>query len=289
LIKPGKGSLPIFFVHDGLGEVLLYRSLAMKLGNEHPVYGLEPEVSGGTYTHTRIVDMAHAKIERVRAIQPQGPYLLAGLCAGGVIAFELARQLQDQGEQVAFVGIIDAADVAAKERRFRIARERLGRFLGTLRPQKGEPAWSVVTARIPALVSKAVNMVRYEIARKLELKRNARKVAALRGQVQTQSTQVNELGFIKLYEIAHREHIAQGVLEGAEVVLFRATQGTGGVGDVPFKEIYADPVLGWGPRVNGPVHVVDVPGGHSSALQEPNVEELAQAMRKHIDIAVAAG
>jgi thioesterase domain-containing protein len=260
----------------------------LKLGNEHPVYGLEPEVSGGTYTHTRIVDMAHAKIERIRAVQPHGPYLLAGLCAGGVIAFELARQLQDQGEQVAFVGIIDAADVAARERRFRIARERLGRFLGTLRPQKGEPVWSVATEKVPALVSKAANLVRYEIGRRLERKRNARKVAALRGHAQSQSAQTNDLGFIKLYEIAHKEHVAQGVLQGAEVVLFRATQGSGGVGDVPFKEIYADPVLGWRPRVNGPVHVVDVPGGHSSALQEPNVEALAHAMRKHIDVAIAA-
>src|SRR5690606_23372117 len=91
LIRPGTNGTPIFFVHDGLGEVLLYRSLALLLDPDHPVYGLEPEQAKGRFLHTTIADMAKAKVARIRTVQATGPYLLAGLCAGGVIAFEVAR------------------------------------------------------------------------------------------------------------------------------------------------------------------------------------------------------
>ncbi|MET0179779.1 MAG: KR domain-containing protein, partial [Novosphingobium sp.] len=113
-IRAGGSLTPIFFVHDGLGETLLYRGLALRLDPNRPIYGIEPlRTASGSYAHTRISEMAAEYVVRVRAVQPVGPYLLAGLCAGGVIAFEMARQLEDSGEQVAFVGIIDAADVAA--------------------------------------------------------------------------------------------------------------------------------------------------------------------------------
>ena len=52
-------------------------------------------------------------------------------------------------------------------------------------------------------------------------------------------------------------------------MLFRATHGTGA--DEPYIERYADPLLGWGQRTSHDVHVYDIPGGHSSMLQEPNV------------------
>ena len=119
-IRAGGDRLPIFFVHDGKGETLLYRTLALKLDAGHAIYGLQPEMRpDGSYTYTRIVDMAAAHVRAMRSVQPEGPYLLTGLCAGGVIAFEMARQLEDAGQRVIFVGIMDAADVHAQERPFR--------------------------------------------------------------------------------------------------------------------------------------------------------------------------
>lgn len=285
LIRPGHGKLPIFFVHDGLGEVLLYRSLALKLDPGHPVYGLEPELSEGQFAHTRIVDMARAKVERIRSVQPHGPYMLAGLCAGGVIAFEVARQLQDEGEQPVFVGIIDAADVAAEERSLRIARERILRVFKALRPPEGESSGKFLIGAVSAIFKKAFNLVRYEVTVRLERARNARKVAQLRGHDHDGREKKPEISFLKLYELAHREHIAKGIFEGGEVALFRATQGNGSTGDVPFRDVYADPDLGWQKRVRHHVEVVDVPGGHSSALQEPHVDALARAMQHRMDLA----
>ena len=92
----------------------------------------------------------------------------------------------------------------------------------------------------------------------------------------------SELPFLQLYGVAHREHVAHGVFSGGDVVLFRATQGNGDVADVPFCEVYADDLLGWRGLVQPNVAVVDVPGGHSSALQEPNVGVFAKHMQSRI-------
>ena len=287
LIRPGEGKLPIFLVHDGLGEILLYRNLALRLAPGHAVYGLDPEVLNGRHLHTRIVEMARAKVERIRLVQEHGPYLLAGLCAGGVIAFEMARQLQDAGEQTIFIGIIDAADVAAESRRLRVARSRLDRVLDTLRPSANESMAVHLGRVVPTLVSKTVNLVKYEASSRLERARNARTVAAIRDERGDPREQAPSIDFLKLYELAHSEHVAQGVFGGGDTVLFRATQGDGSLGDIPFREVYADPGLGWQVRIQDGLKIVDVPGGHSSALQEPHVDALALAMQRAIDAASA--
>ncbi|NJL51094.1 MAG: amino acid adenylation domain-containing protein [Hydrococcus sp. SU_1_0] len=113
LLKPGNLNLaPLFLVHDADGETMLYSGLANQLDSERPVYGIRPASQEDCpIIHTRITDMVQHYISEIRKVQPQGPYLVGGLCCGGVLAFEIACQLQAQGEQVPFLGIIDAIDV----------------------------------------------------------------------------------------------------------------------------------------------------------------------------------
>lgn len=108
---------------------MLYRSLALLLDPELTVYGLKP-FSKANYPilHTRIEEMAAFHIGTMRSVQARGPYLLGGLCAGGLIAFEMARQLQRTGERVAMVALMDVADVDAKGRPLRFAKQRLTRL-----------------------------------------------------------------------------------------------------------------------------------------------------------------
>jgi len=280
LIRPGRGATPVFFVHDGLGEVLLYRSLALLLDPDHPVYGLEPEQSEGRFLHTTITDMAKAKVVRIQTVQPSGPYLLAGLCAGGVIAFEVARQLEDLGESVLFVGLIDAPASGAEERTLRVASARLSRIRGLFRPSQGQSAIAHWLTVLPKLAKKTYNWLSYTIGSRLEQRRNAQKVKELRIQASESGTQPTELPFMQLYEVAHREHAAQGTFQSGSVVLFRATEGNGDPADTPFREIYADDLLGWQSHVQPTVLAIDIPGGHSSALQEPNVGFLAKHMQR---------
>ena len=117
-----EGNRPvIFLVHDGDGETMLYRNLALRLDPDHPVYGLQPHAdSRHPLLHTRIEEMAAHHIEKMRTVQPHGPYIIGGMCAGGVIAYEIARQLQSHGETIGMVALIDAADVLAEEAPWRL-------------------------------------------------------------------------------------------------------------------------------------------------------------------------
>jgi hypothetical protein len=72
-----------------------------------------------------------------------------------------------------------------------------------------------------------------------------------------------------------------------ELVLFRATRGTGMPSDEPYVERYDDPLFGWGRRATRGVQTIDVPGGHSSMLQEPNVDVLAEQMQIALDRVLA--
>lgn len=281
---------PLFFVHDGLGETLLYRTLALLLRPDLTVYGLQPEFrADGSVVHTSIRSMAAAHVAQIRRVQPRGPYLLAGLCAGGVIAFEMARQLEDVGELTQFVGIIDAGDVQAKEKPLRATRARLDRLLGMLTDSNGESAAVRVAKALPTIARKAVNLARYGIESRLEERHHWRafkqlQKADLVDLVNSDSPPA--MAYLKVYECAHREHAPQGVFQSGNVVLFRATLGDGSTADEPYVEKFEDPLFGWQLRVASAVLAEDIPGGHSSLLQEPHVRVLAGKMQKHLDVAL---
>ena len=278
-IRNGGPETPLFFIHDGLGETLLYRGLALRLDPSRPVLGVEPlRTEDGNYAHTRIDEMASYFVGLIRQAQPAGPYLLAGLCAGGVIAFEVARQLQDQGEKVAFVGIIDAADVEARKLRFRNSRLRLARVRAQVMGQGAGQALSELTRR-------AWNMARWEVGSRIRLMQDRRTVQTMR--TATEAAPRPTISFLKLYEIAHREHRPRGIFEGGMVALFKARDLTDLPDDLPYRMTYRDYALGWGKRVREEIVIVDVPGGHGSNLQEPHVETLAPLFQEALDTALA--
>lgn len=105
-----KGSKPPFFcVHGPSGQVLGYRNLASHLGEDQPFYGIQAQgLNEKQPPHTRIEDMAAHYVKEIRTLYPHGPYYLGGFCFGGQVAFEMARQLQEQGQKVAFLGLFDS-------------------------------------------------------------------------------------------------------------------------------------------------------------------------------------
>ena len=136
LIREGGDRPPLFLVHDGDGETMLYRNLAILLKKDHAVYGLQPDSRQNVpLAQTRISEMAAHHIDKIRSIQPHGPYLLGGMCAGGVIAYEIARQLQGRGETVAMVALLDAADVAASLKTWHFASQRIHSFSRRFTPK----------------------------------------------------------------------------------------------------------------------------------------------------------
>ena len=102
---------PFIFMHGDFNGAGFYcLSLAARLGPAQPLHALMPHGLDGEAIPSSIEQMAQDHLVTLRAIQPAGPYRLGGHCNGGLIAFEMARRLEAQGEQVAALVMI-ASDV----------------------------------------------------------------------------------------------------------------------------------------------------------------------------------
>ncbi len=112
-LQPDGSLPPLFCVHAMGREVLCYVSLVRHLGAEQPVYGVRDLGEDLSRPLTRL---AAEHVEEIRSIQPEGPYYLAGWSFGGPVAFEMALQLERQGETVAFLGLIDSVSPILAQR-----------------------------------------------------------------------------------------------------------------------------------------------------------------------------
>ena len=119
------GSRPPFFcIHGAGGNVLIYRELAERLGPDQPFYGLQAVgLDASRPPLTRIEDMATAYAKEIRRKQPHGPYFLGGYCMGGTVAYEIAQQLQAQGERVALLALFDTDGVVQNSAAFDLGQE----------------------------------------------------------------------------------------------------------------------------------------------------------------------
>ncbi|MEA2694765.1 MAG: hypothetical protein QOJ16_4152 [Acidobacteriota bacterium] len=108
-IQTGGDEPSLFIVHGGTGQVLRYRELGRRFAGQRSVYGLQSAgLDGEEAPFTRVADMAAHYLRLIRERQPAGPYHLAGWSLGGLVAFEMACQLEAAGEKVAYLGILDA-------------------------------------------------------------------------------------------------------------------------------------------------------------------------------------
>lgn len=92
---------PIFGAAGHNGDIFCYRALVGHLDADQPFFGLQPPgLSGADPPLASIEELAAYFAAQIRAFRPSGPYVIAGYCAGGAIAFELARQLLVHGAEV---------------------------------------------------------------------------------------------------------------------------------------------------------------------------------------------
>ena len=105
-LQPHGGRVPVFAVGGHNGDVFCYRALAQHLGDDQPFFGLQPPgVDGRNAPVTSVEDLARYFATQIREFNPHPSCIVAGYCAGGTIAFELARQLLQQGAAIGFVAL----------------------------------------------------------------------------------------------------------------------------------------------------------------------------------------
>jgi thioesterase domain-containing protein/acyl carrier protein len=115
-IKAGDDRRPLFCVHPVEGAVVSYMQLAERLDEEQPVYALQsPGLEGEAMPLTSVEEMAAYYIEAIRSVQAEGPYLLSGWSFGGLVAFEMGRQLAEVDQEVEFLALFDSFVVSRYE------------------------------------------------------------------------------------------------------------------------------------------------------------------------------
>ncbi len=266
-IQVGGSKPPLFCVHEADGHILCYRDLARHLGDDQPVYGLQPHGMDGKHPlYSRFEDMAAHFIKEIRSLQPQGPYLLGGLCVGGILAFEIAVQLQAQGQEVALLALFDAALDQAPELEIG---DRLDRHLNKFLEMSPKEKLGYIFNKTQGKIQRTVRPYKEKI------------------KLMNYKFYLDKGGFlpflpayIPVREVLNTYKYVPQVYSG-RVTLFRAAEGT--------LEWHSDPELGWGPLAAGGVEVYDMPGRHNDVtdmLTEPYVRVLAEKVRACIDRAL---
>jgi amino acid adenylation domain-containing protein len=273
-----EGTKPtLFSPHASGGHVWCYKELVQHIGQDQPFYGVQArQPDQGPVFHTQIEAMASDYVEAIRSVQPHGPYLLAGWSMGGVIAFEMARQFQAQGEEIAMLALMDANASDGNLPEFK-----WGVLLSIFAVDLGLNLQNLSTSVEEILALPPMAQLR-----------QVWKEAKLAGLVPSDMTLVE---FRRVFDIFKINAKTLGSYKTEEfrgrITLFSPEQ------DIE-ERIFShdedhldwkaknpnstDPLKGWDKVATEGVELVVVPGDHFTMMREPHVEVLAQELRTRI-------
>ena len=268
-IQPAGDRRPFFCVHEFFGDVLVYGRLAAALGPDQPFYGLRaPGLDGSEPPMRDVPALAARYISAMKDVQAAGPYALGGMCAGGVIAFEMAQQLGSAGERVTLLALLDA-NARSPWMPASVAEES-----DTANVLGGIAEWAAGAAELTS--AQWGTLLR--LKRRLIGSRLSRAIGH-RGNGAGTAYRVEALAVA--LRLSHRHFkVGMALREGLQryvpqpyagpAVLFRPRmQPRFGVGDR---------TRGWGALVKEGLTICTVPGNHLAMLQEPHVQVLAREL-----------
>jgi thioesterase domain-containing protein len=261
-IQPGagRGVTPFFCVHPAGGNVFCYATLARHLGAERPFYGFP--ASGGSEaedeTRPSLETLAARYLETLRRARPHGPYLLGGWSMGGIVAFEMARQLTSLGEHVTLLALFDSKIPNLDERQIAADETALlwsfARDLG-LQHKRLRDLPDDLFASQPDVQERRL----FELAKTAGMLPANTEIAQVRKLLQVFKTNVRAMcGYVP------REY-------AGTVRLYKAR-------DEAARDL-ADPRLGWGETAARGLEIHTIPGTHYTIMREPHVRTLAAQLR----------
>jgi len=261
-LQPGGSGTPLFLVHPVGGNVFCYLPL-VRLGSLGcPVYGIQSPALDAQTAPWTLETLAARYVEAIREIQPEGPYRLAGWSLGGVAAFEMARQLEAQGHEVALAMIDPGPPRRAQEEPD--PRIELAQFVYDLRGLAG------LAASGPLALPEGVETLEELLARE--------EVRALL------PPDVSEEQLHELFTLFRANRRALGAYRprpyGGRLTLIRAeatAEALGAEVDQAWSELAADGA-----------EIRLLPGDHYSLLQPPRVETVAELLATGVGEALTA-
>ena len=267
-IQPNGSKKPFFCVHAAGGNVVEFHELVRHLDQDRPFYAFQSRgLDGRQEPLTDIRKMAAHYINEMRFVQPRGPYLLGGRSFGGIVAFEMACQLQDEGEEVGLLAVLDTYPVgyyklrpginARALRRRRFVRK-MRCHLDNLSRLSSREKVKYILAKLHYAPAKVKHQLWKRVFRLFE-KLNQPLPAKLRI--------VQQFNFLAAYNYTPR-------LYHGRVSLFSAT------GDLTAAN---DLQEGWCALASLGVEVHEIPGDHINIIKEPHVGALAETLTACLD------
>jgi len=264
-LRKGNSESPLFFTHDGSGQLIYVPMLAPYMDPAIPLYGLPAKHAFESQLQT-IEEMATRMVQMIRAIQPTGPYRIAGWSFGGLTAYEVAAQLTAAGEEIEFLGLIDTYYLAPRrdsvdyQSDFNDKKDLLGAIKTIMRHlQVSEDQ------RLQAINDLNAVAANGDFAALVD---KCRKMGLLPDRwVDLTAVQFRQsLARIHAHNLASARYCAPQIT--IPVHLFRA------------QEDDADsPWLGWNTVLpENQIRVTQVPGTHLTMMEKPNIELLGQVL-----------
>ncbi|HZY17564.1 MAG TPA: SDR family oxidoreductase [Ramlibacter sp.] len=244
---------PLFCVHGAGGNVLNFKVISDRLGPQQPFYGLQAQgVDGRLPPLPTIEAMAAQYVEAIRTVDPVGPYRLAGYSGGGVIAYEMAQQLQRAGAHVEAILMIDTLAPSAAMRKV--------------------PLWEKIWLKRHWTLQFALEWpARRRRGHQMERSYQLALEKLARGE--PLPPELVDFHLFRNFTDAQAQYRLQPL--DAQLVLFKAAL-------AETLYLYAGPQLGWDEHVRGETRVVEIGGSHFSMMAEPGVSELIEAIRREL-------
>ncbi len=265
-IQPHGTKRPLFCIHSRTRNVLNYFPLARYLPADQPIYGLQPRTADvDLLSRLSIEEMAADYIAEIKTIQPIGPYSLLGYSFGGLIAYEMARQLLEQGEHVALLALADTYNSQQPWFKPVPAYLHFFRRLGVHRNELSQRNWQEKLRYIWKVLNRSTDATSNE-------------PASLQRQPSNPDTGALEAAFLQIMQkYTPRSYPGR-------IILFRATR--------PPEEYFGlisvkiDPLLGWSALANR-IEVYALPCDHFNIIFEPSIRYLAEGLQKYLDLTQA--
>ena len=251
---------PLFCVHTHTGNIFYAQKLSRALGVDQPVFGLVAKGLTGEEPHTKVEDMATHYLREIRTIQPHGPYWLCGFCFGGTVAYEMARVLKTQGEEVALLVLLNTASPGSlKGWPFSCLTKRFIHELKKIHALRGKEKLVVLGRKVSGLTKLIFGSFERLLWRVLP-----RPSSAGAGKGARQSRSVANLSVFALKAYNPAPYAGRIVLFVTEEVASRYT---------------IDPARGWGDLAADGIEVYRVEGDNLTLFDGSNIHGLAEKLR----------
>ncbi|GAB3932897.1 non-ribosomal peptide synthetase [Mucilaginibacter myungsuensis] len=260
-IKPLGDKMPLYIVHGAGLNVLLFNTLAQNMAPDQPVYGLQARgMNGIDEPLNRMEDIAGHYVSEILAQNPEGPYALAGYSFGGIIAYEMAKQLDQMGKRVKMLAMFDT--YAYRSDYFDPMIKKLAHRAWFFIMQVLHSLWLLIKKPKDTFTYKS-EMIRRRLIRKYWAIRYGR-----------EQQQEGFFGYSNKIDLMNEEAERNYKLEPypIEVELFRAREVTFYMEDFKY--------LGWKKYALKGVNIHDIPGEHNFIFAPPNDKEFARVLQE---------